>query len=324
MTIDDIEKEWANRARRFLKAELKRAENQLCGTCQAAQCKGLSGNRGVYYKQARARDIRRDVFLASLAEIGCEIVRLRRCLILLPLLVSAATSAKSNDPSPSPSEIRKPEQSKPSEPKAPAQKKSGSHRSTSFDNQRGASQPSSKRSAENAKEADSKTATDWWMVWLTGILAFVAFLQLIVFGLQARRLRQTIETMEKIGTDQSKDMQGWIAVAKESADAAKKSADVAAGYSRPMLFVSEIYFQEGQVRVDGLSLRAKIVVEIKNFGETPAFLRRSCVDIAVGVQEGYLDVLTHKTGEAVESDGAIFSSRRGLQICFRMTLLSTK
>lgn len=224
----------------------------------------------------------------------------RRCLILLPLLVSAATSAKSNDPSPSPSEIRKPEQSKPSEPKAPAQKNQDRTAVPPLIIKEAPASQAQKESAENAKEADSKTATDWWMVWLTGILAFVAFLQLIVFGLQARRLRQTIETMEKIGTDQSKDMQGWIAVAKESADAAKKSADVAAGYSRPMLFVSEIYFQEGQVRVDGLSLRAKIVVEIKNFGETPAFLRRSCVDIAVGVQEGYLDVLTHKTGEAVD------------------------
>jgi hypothetical protein len=157
---------------------------------------------------------------------------------------------------------------------------------------------------EDARDKSEKRWNDRITIFVAIATAVILILQLIVFGLQARRLRQTIEAMKKIGADQSRDMQASIAVAKESADAAKKSADVAAGYSRPMLFVSEIYFQEGQVRVDRLSLRAKIVVEIKNFGETPAFLRRSCVDIAVGVQEGYLDVLTHKTGEAVDKRGS--------------------
>jgi hypothetical protein len=157
---------------------------------------------------------------------------------------------------------------------------------------------------EDARDKSEKRWNDRVTIFVAVATAVILIFQLIVFGWQAHRLKQTIVAMKKIGADQSKDMQASIAVAKESADAAKKSADVAAGYSRPMLFVSEIYFQEGQVRVDRLSLRAKIVVEIKNFGETPAFLRQSCVDIAVSVQEGYLDVLTHKTGEAVDKRGS--------------------
>jgi hypothetical protein len=43
---------------------------------------------------------------------------------------------------------------------------------------------------------------------------------LIVFGMQARRLRQTIVTMKKLGENQSVDMQASIAVAKDSAEAA--------------------------------------------------------------------------------------------------------
>jgi hypothetical protein len=151
----------------------------------------------------------------------------RGCVILLPLLVSAATLAKSNEPSPSPSEIRKPEQTKPGEPEGPAQNNQDRTAIPPLIIKEVPAPKAQKEPAENTKEADSKTSTDWWMVWLTGILAFVASLQLIVFGLQARRLKQTIEAMKKIGADQSRDMQGWIAVAATSAEAATKAADAA-------------------------------------------------------------------------------------------------
>jgi hypothetical protein len=48
----------------------------------------------------------------------------------------------------------------------------------------------------NRNERAKKQEADLWLVRLTGILALVGTLQLIVFGIQARRLRQTIETMK--------------------------------------------------------------------------------------------------------------------------------
>lgn len=203
----------------------------------------------------------------------------RRCLILLPILASAATLAKSNGPSPSPPEIRKPEQSKPGEPEAPAQKNQDRTAIPPLVIKEAPAQKAQKEPTENTKEADSKTSTDWWMVWLTGILAFVASLQLIVFGLQARRLRQTIETMKKIGADQSKDMQGWIAVADKSADAAKRSADSDRPHMLPAQF--KISGMRGPVGDDG---KIKSICEFRfiNYGRSPAFMKTFCFQDHIG------------------------------------------
>jgi hypothetical protein len=48
---------------------------------------------------------------------------------------------------------------------------------------------------------------------LTGAIVFVGVLQTIVFGLRARRLKQTIDTMDDISTQQTKDVQASIAEA---------------------------------------------------------------------------------------------------------------
>ena len=175
----------------------------------------------------------------------------RGCLILLPLLVSAATLAKSNDPSPSPSEIRKPEQSKPGKPENPAKNNQDRTAIPPLIIKEAPAPQAQKESAENAKEADSKTSTDLWMVWLTGILAFVAFLQLIVFGLQARRLRQTIETMENLGEKQSTDMQASIAVATEAADAANLNAQAVIDTERPYIYIRSIHPWLGNIYFPG-------------------------------------------------------------------------
>lgn len=196
----------------------------------------------------------------------------RGCLIFLSLLASAATLAKSNDPIPSPPEIRKPEQSKPGEPEAPAQKNQDRTAIPSLTIKEAPAQKAQKESAENAKEADSKTYTDWWMVWLTGILAFVAFLQLVVFGLQARRLRLTIETMEKIGEKQSADMQASIATAQSAADAAMKAARISeiALDSAETPYLYPIVRQFSKEDGDGSS---PFSYAFENFGRSPAIVR---------------------------------------------------
>jgi hypothetical protein len=80
---------------------------------------------------------------------------------------------------------------------------------------------------EDARDKNEKRWNDRITIFVAVATAIILFLQLIVFGRQARRLKQTIEAMKKIGADQSRDMQASIAVAKESADAALKSAFVA-------------------------------------------------------------------------------------------------
>jgi hypothetical protein len=66
------------------------------------------------------------------------------------------------------------------------------------------------------------------MVRLTGIIGLIGFLQLIVFGLQARRLKYTIEKMDEIATGQTADMQASIGQTARTAVAMEGVAEALA------------------------------------------------------------------------------------------------
>lgn len=66
---------------------------------------------------------------------------------------------------------------------------------------------------------------NWWMVALTSVYVLVAILQLVVFGIQARRLRQTIAKMDEIAGGQTADMQASIAQASRAAEAMERVAN---------------------------------------------------------------------------------------------------
>jgi uncharacterized membrane protein len=85
----------------------------------------------------------------------------------------------------------------------PAQQKSGSAQKTSEADQRNASNVSTSVDAtptENAeqkaqhaeRERAEKAAADWWIVRLTGILAFIGFLQFLVFSWQGWQLKRSV------------------------------------------------------------------------------------------------------------------------------------
>ena len=62
---------------------------------------------------------------------------------------------------------------------------------------------SEEEAAKDKAERDDKSAADWWMVRLTAALGCIGVIQAAVFGLQARRLRQTVEAMKDIDERQS-------------------------------------------------------------------------------------------------------------------------
>lgn len=72
------------------------------------------------------------------------------------------------------------------------------------------------KSVATKQERQDKSESDWWLVKLTGILAIIGFIQIVVFGLQAFRLRQTVDEM-KIATQAT----------EKAASAAEKSAEIA-------------------------------------------------------------------------------------------------
>lgn len=82
--------------------------------------------------------------------------------------------------------------------------------------------PTQKTQQEDSQEKQDRqdqSAADWWMVRLTAFIGLIGLVQTIVFGLQARRLRQTITKMEEIAKGQTQDMKASIGEATRAATA---------------------------------------------------------------------------------------------------------
>jgi hypothetical protein len=124
---------------------------------------------------------------------------------------------------------------------------------------------------EDARDKSEKRWNDRITIFVAIATAVILILQLIVFGLQARRLRQTIEAMKKIGADQSRDMQASIAVAKEAAEAAMKAARISeiALESAETPYLYPIVRQFSKEDGDG----SPFSYAFENFGRSPAIVR---------------------------------------------------
>ncbi len=120
------------------------------------------------------------------------------------------------------------------------------------------------KSATEKQERQDKSESDWWLVKLTGVLAAIGVMQLIVFGFQARRLRQTVEEM-KIATKAT----------EKAAKAAEQSAEIAwhdfIATHRPKIIVRR--FSINEVGDDGESVDWGY--EMVNTGESLATVVRS-------------------------------------------------
>lgn len=76
MTIRDIEIDWANKTSRFLKAELKRADVTYEELASRLNAKGWGETKASIANKLSRGAFTATFFLASLAEIGCENIRL--------------------------------------------------------------------------------------------------------------------------------------------------------------------------------------------------------------------------------------------------------
>jgi len=130
----------------------------------------------------------------------------RLYLIAIFAMKSSLGYAESNRPIPSPPEIRNPQQHESGSANQPSEPEKSSPKDTLSPIKNVISGNTNQESAKNEDKTDNKASSDWWMVWLTAILAFIGFLQLIIFSVQAWMLKRTIETMDRVGRDQSRDM----------------------------------------------------------------------------------------------------------------------
>ena len=78
MNVADIEKEWADRASRFLKAELKRADVTYEELASRLNKKGWSETKASIANKLSRGAFTATFFLAALSEIGISIVNIEQ------------------------------------------------------------------------------------------------------------------------------------------------------------------------------------------------------------------------------------------------------
>ncbi|MGA3130011.1 MAG: hypothetical protein ABSD59_04375 [Terracidiphilus sp.] len=112
---------------------------------------------------------------------------------------------------------------------------------------------------------------EWVNVYVTVFYVLISWLML-------RKIKRQADLMEGAAKDARESSATATAIAKQAADAAKTSADVATGMSIPTLVVHQL----GQGDVGSITSEAffqfpKVKIAIKNYGQTPAFLKWWCL-----------------------------------------------
>ena len=140
--------------------------------------------------------------------------------------------------------------------------------------------PSPKTAQEARRRADKEfrdAASEWGTLFFTGLSTIIFFAQLAVFGLQARRLRQTVDAMKTIDARQASDIRDSIVAAQRSATAAEdsiaKSDQFLAHAQDTAVRQLRAYVLIDTVKIDNVAEGGIPVarVTIKNFGQTPAY-----------------------------------------------------
>jgi len=124
--------------------------------------------------------------------------------------------------------------------------------------------------ADREQEAFVKNAT----ISLSVLTFLLGLGQLIVYGIQAKLLRQTIEKMDQIAIAQGKDMRDSIAETRRTANAAIDSANIARN-----TMVLQLRARLGLESIDALdwtSPRPIIRLVFKNFGGKGATVLKYC------------------------------------------------
>jgi hypothetical protein len=155
-----------------------------------------------------------------------------------------------------------------------------------------APQPTTPQPNESAEASSENLQIQRWLMYLTGALVIVGFLQFLGIILQAALLKQTRSDVSRQADwmeTQARHMNSQVELMKEQAKdtylsakantvaamAADESAKAAMGVAVPTLMLHKFEFLRGpDVRDDRTFLRfPRVEITVKNFGQSPAFLK---------------------------------------------------
>jgi hypothetical protein len=120
------------------------------------------------------------------------------------------------------------------------------------------------KAAAEKQERQDKSESDWWLIKLTGVLAFIGVLQLVVFALQAFRLNQSVREM-KIATKATEKAADAAIVASMPV----LSPLIVGGILHPFRTTAEhLYHTDNPV-----TFNSSVHFVFENFGKTPGMIR---------------------------------------------------
>jgi guanyl-specific ribonuclease Sa len=199
-----------------------------------------------------------------------------------------------NPPSPGGRELRNPP-----EPKVNGdQKKAAASQSSTTPTVPSHASQVGRYSQQNTSQGNENAPPDWWLDWFTAGLVIVGLFQLVVFGYQAKKLRESIDLTREISGRQERDMRDSIAeaaraavamrdaadAARESAEAAKLQAQALLGVEIPHLEITSIEL----IRLGAPHPRSNDPTSngsgmCKKYGRTPAFTRQQAAEFSAGL-----------------------------------------
>jgi hypothetical protein len=134
-----------------------------------------------------------------------------------------------------------------------------------------------KEAAKEQADEQAKTTEQRWTIGLGIMTTVILGFQLLVFGLQAKRLRETVVKMEDIATRQAADAQRSITIADNTLATNKdiERSYVTLSHIPPGIEVSDWVSDGGghPIRVR----KTTIHIKVANLGNTPAMITRTLV-----------------------------------------------
>lgn len=165
-----------------------------------------------------------------------------------------------------------------------------------------------------------------WLMYFTGGLVGVGFLQVVLIGWQAALLRRTREEVGRQANsmevqaghmeDQSKTLRESVAAAQKAADAAEISAKAAMGVAVPTLMISQFEFglREG-LDWETILKNPSVLISFKNYGRSPAILKAYATQFTsqeLPPTPDYPCELNFDVGTAVEAGGTMPLEKDGV------------
>jgi hypothetical protein len=133
-----------------------------------------------------------------------------------------------------------------------------------------------------------KGLNDWGIPIFTGVSTLIFLAQLLVFGLQARRLKETVVAMKEIDQGQSVKVAESIAQSTRAANAMKALSYTAKETAERQLR-AYIFIENAWIKQVAGNHAWKIRYKLKNSGQTPAS-KVTVIDVAQGVAMPFSDL----------------------------------